>query len=909
MKSQFLLYATLIAGMVMSCSEEALVEVNNSNKSSITTIEATIVDTDAQTTKTVRKSDGKIYWNPGDDINVFFGSDKGKFTSSNTEDAATASFNGSILISSVVGMNEGDEGSAFIWGLYPYNENATFDGTYVHTSLTNMQTGKAGSFADDLYITLAKEKGFLLSFYNVLSGIKFSVQQEGIKQITFSGNDNETLAGNLKLKFGNDNRPVVSEITNGKTSITLSPDGESFAVGEYYYIVFAPTTFSKGFSLTFTKEDKEGTYTYSNNISFPRNKFGTLANADKAVEYCRTKPSSNEILYTTASGNVINPYIYAGVFGMANITSNTYEDEIGVITFDCPISQIGALAFEKCTDLTSVTLPDNVSSIGYSAFAGCTSMENIKIGYGVTSMDKDAFTGCTGNLYVNSPIPNSGFYNAAFETVTIGPGVTTFGTDAFSHCGKLRRVTLEEGAKVIGGTAFWYCPNLKRIDLPSTIEAIGYNILYESNGVAPEIHITDLETWCNMSHGGVPMDNQSYYGYRYSLYIDEEKINDLVIPNTITDIPSNAFSGCSIGSVTIPSSVTTIGACAFNRCPLKSVSIPGNVESIGNYAFSQCSELRSVTIENGVEEIGYYAFGRCNTLIRIFCNSTVPPIGNSDMFYAASSNLQISVPSESVDTYKAASYWNSYASYITGPTIPATSLILSNNKITLYEGKYQRLYATVTPNNTTDLPVIWKSSNTSIATVSTSGWVTAIKAGTVNITANAGLLTETCTVTVKSPYEAVDLGLSVDWCSCNLGGYVYDEAIYNWVDNNTYAWTESDPVVSTLGNGWRMPTKAEWEELVEKCDITFSSHNYDGMMIVTSRINGNKIYLAPNIPGDQDNYGSGSYWVTKSSDKYYIFGFSSSYDDEDGWEHHHGIYSSIDYGNCGSHLIRPVRDK
>lgn len=287
MKKQFLLYATFVAVVIASCAREALVEVDGDDKNTytITTIEASIADSDNGATKTVRKSDGKIYWNPSDEINVFFGTDKGKFTSSNTEDAAKASFNGSITISSVIGMNEGEDDDNCVWGLYPYNENATFDGTYVHTSLTNVQTGKAGSFADDLYITLAKSNSFKLSFYNTLAGIKFSIQKEGVRQITFSGNNDEILTGDMKLKFGDDERPVVSEITNGETSIILTPENGTFTVGEYYYIVFAPTTFSKGFSLTFVTATEKGEYTYNKSISFPRNMFGTLANADKDVSY------------------------------------------------------------------------------------------------------------------------------------------------------------------------------------------------------------------------------------------------------------------------------------------------------------------------------------------------------------------------------------------------------------------------------------------------------------------------------------------------------------------------------------------------------------------------------------------------------------------------------------------------
>lgn len=272
----------------ISCSDSLKEESEFDNKKAcqtITMLYASLANEEDASTRTVRKLDGKIYWNPGDAINVFFGSDKGKFTSSNTEDAAKASFNGSITISSVIGMNEGEDDDNCVWGLYPYHETASFDGTYVYTSLSSEQMGKAGSFADDLFITLAKSNSFKLSFYNVLAGIKFSIQKEGVKKVIFSGNDGEILTGDLKLKFGEDERPVVSEITNGKTSVTLTPDGGTFTVGEYYYIVFAPTTFSKGFTLSFQTATEEGEYTYNKSITFPRNMFGTLTNADKDVTY------------------------------------------------------------------------------------------------------------------------------------------------------------------------------------------------------------------------------------------------------------------------------------------------------------------------------------------------------------------------------------------------------------------------------------------------------------------------------------------------------------------------------------------------------------------------------------------------------------------------------------------------
>lgn len=290
MKSLRLLSAASALILMVGCTQEGIdlmpsTDANQPEKKQIT-IEASFGD-NKEETRTARKSDGKIYWNPADEINVFFGNDKGRFISTNEEDAAKASFSGSITITSVVGLNEGEENDNCLWGLYPYDENATFDGSHVYTSLSNQQTGVAGSFADDLYITLARSNSFALSFFNVLSGIKFSVQTEGITAIQFFGNNDESLTGDLSLRFSTaTQRPVVDIAKNNKKMITLKPQGGgTFVVGQYYYILFVPTTFSKGFTMNFVTDSGMGIYKNKNNITFARNQFGTLENADENVNF------------------------------------------------------------------------------------------------------------------------------------------------------------------------------------------------------------------------------------------------------------------------------------------------------------------------------------------------------------------------------------------------------------------------------------------------------------------------------------------------------------------------------------------------------------------------------------------------------------------------------------------------
>ena len=142
-------------------------------------------------------------------------------------------------------------------------------------------------------------------------------------------------------------------------------------------------------------------------------------------------------------------------------------------------------------------------------------------------------------------------------------------------------------------------------------------------------------------------------------------LTSIDIPNSVTSIGSSSFYAChKLTSITIPSGVTSIGENAFNHCgSLTSVTIPNGVTSIGNSAFEGCSGLTSVTIGSGVTSIGTYAFDNCSSLTSVTVLATTPPTLGSSVFYMTN-DCPIYVPSESVETYKAASGWSAYASRI-----------------------------------------------------------------------------------------------------------------------------------------------------------------------------------------------------------------------------------------------------
>ena len=160
----------------------------------------------------------------------------------------------------------------------------------------------------------------------------------------------------------------------------------------------------------------------------------------------------------------------------------------------------------------------------------------------------------------------------------------------------------------------------------------------------------------------IPSGVTSINNYAFTTYRNLEKVT---IPDSVTSIGIEAFGGCSgLTSVNIPSGVTGISRLAFDGCrSLTSIDLPSGLTSISDNAFLGCRSLTSIDIPSGVTSIGDYAFSSCSGLTSITVNATTPPTLGENVFNNTN-NCPIYVPSESVETYKAASGWSSYASRI-----------------------------------------------------------------------------------------------------------------------------------------------------------------------------------------------------------------------------------------------------
>lgn len=137
----------------------------------------------------------------------------------------------------------------------------------------------------------------------------------------------------------------------------------------------------------------------------------------------------------------------------------------------------------------------------------------------------------------------------------------------------------------------------------------------------------------------------------------------------VTLIPQKTFFKCyNLTTISIPSGVTSIGDNAFYECEgLHSVSLPNTLVELGNSAFISCPSLVSVTIPDSVTTIGT-SFQGCTGLTSITCLPITPPTITNLSF--SNNDCPIYVPAESVDAYKVATNWSTYASRI--QAIPTT---------------------------------------------------------------------------------------------------------------------------------------------------------------------------------------------------------------------------------------------
>ena len=521
---------------------------------------------------------------------------------------------------------------------------------------------------------------------------------------------------------------------------------------------------------------------------------------------------------------------------------------------DLPVTAIKGYAFNGCSQITSITVPNSVTSIGNGAFKG-TNPTKVTLPFigstrGQPGYNSSVFGYIFGDTNSSSTETTTQYYGSSSsyycipktikEVVISDETIIPYG--AFYNCYWIEKININENVTELGVYSFYNCSSLQSFKIPNLITEIKFRTFYNCEALKNIVVPDTLTKYGEGSFSGctslenIPLPNELTSIGSAAFSGCSALVNtNLVIPNNVTTIGSYAFSGCSnISNITVPTSVTTIGRGAFYGTNPSKISLPfiglsrtvsNETEGVFGYIFSykalqttdslgtfQCSyyvqymgdfycyyyipkTIKEVIITDAIQ-VPYHAFYNCYWIEKVTINDIEDDASKVGIgaFYNCNAMTVYINRDTAVHTYCER---NSIRHCST------KSISLDSDSLVLFRNEAKTIGSEVVLINgkvDTEPETVWTSSNSEAASVNRyTGVISAVAPGTATITADSEGVTATAEVTV---YFKLD-GITLNKASTEIDIHKTEKltVIYNpdnTTDSKDITWRSSDETVATV---------------------------------------------------------------------------------------------------------------